>query len=274
MSAHEEMSKTTPQQFIIALVGALVPVLLALFLIAQYVLGYSSTHSSKEDPASANKVIAERIKPVGELAEGPATGGAAKVEKSGEEVFNAVCTACHTPGVAGAPKIGDKAAWAPRIAQGYDTLVKHATDGFTGKSGMMPAKGGAADLTVDEIKRVVAFMANKAGASFKAPEAKAPAAAPAAPSAAPAAASGAGKGKATFDATCVACHGAGIAGAPKAGDKTAWGPRIAQGKDTLYKHALGGFTGKSGMMPAKGGNAGLPDDDVKAAVDYMVGLAK
>ena len=269
MSAHDQMSKTTPLQFIIALVGALVPVLLALFLIAQYVLGYSGTHSSKEDPASANKAIAERIKPVGEIAEGPATGGAAKVEKSGEEIFNAVCTACHTPGAAGAPKIGDKAAWGARISQGFDTLVKHATDGFTGKSGMMPAKGGAADLTDDEIKRVVAFMANKAGASFKAPEVKAPAAAPAA-----AAAGGAGKGKTTFDATCSVCHGAGVAGAPKAGDKAAWGPRIAQGKDALYKHALAGFTGKAGMMPAKGGNIGLSDDDVKAAVDYMVGLAK
>jgi cytochrome c5 len=134
----------------------------------------------------------------------------------------------------------------------------------------MPAKGGAADLSDDEIKRAVAYMANKAGANFKAPEAKAPAAA-----GAPAAATAdAGKGKALFDATCVACHGAGIAGAPKAGDKAAWGPRIAQGKDTLYKHALGGFTGKAGMMPAKGGNAGAADADVKAAVDYMVGLAK
>lgn len=273
MSAHDEMSKTTPQQFIIALVGALVPVLLALFLIAQYVLGYTSTHSSKEDPVAANKAIVERIKPVGELAEGPATAVAAKVEKSGEEIFNAVCAACHTPGAAGAPKVGDKAAWGDRISQGFDILVKHATEGFTGKSGMMPAKGGAVDLTDDEIKRVVAFMANKSGASFKAPEVKEPAAAPAA-SAAPAAAGGNGKGKTVFDASCAACHGAGVAGAPKAGDKTAWGPRIAQGKDILYKHALGGFNGKSGMMPAKGGNIGLPDDDVKAAVDHMVGLAK
>lgn len=65
------------------------------------------------------------------------------------------------------------------------------------------------------------------------------------------------------------CHAAGVAGAPKPGDKADWGPRIAQGKDTLYKHAIEGFTGAKGMMPAKGGAANLSDADVKAAVDYM-----
>jgi len=82
------------------------------------------------------------------------------------------------------------------------------------------------------------------------------------------------KGKAVFDATCAACHMAGVAGAPKFGDKAAWAPRIAQGMDTLHQHALKGFQGKSGFMPAKGGNMSVPDDDVKAAVDYMVGAAK
>lgn len=275
MSAHGEMEKTTVGQFLVALVGSLIPVLIVVYLIAQYVVGYSSTHSSKEDPAAANKLVAERIKPIGEVGEGPAVS-AAKVEKGGEEVFNAVCTACHTPGAAGAPKIGDKAAWGARISKGFDALVKNAVEGFTGKAGMMPAKGGASDLTNDEVARAVAYMANKAGANFKAPEAKAPEAAPApaAADAAPAAAGGADKGKAIFNTTCAVCHGAGVAGAPKAGDKAAWGPRIAQGKALLYQHAIGGFTGKAGMMPAKGGNAGLSDDDVKAAVDYMVSLAK
>ena len=74
--------------------------------------------------------------------------------------------------------------------------------------------------------------------------------------------------------TCNVCHGTGIAGAPKVGDKAAWGPRIAQGPDTLYKHAMDGFTGKSGAMPPKGGNLALKDAEVKAAVDYMVSQAK
>ena len=81
-------------------------------------------------------------------------------------------------------------------------------------------------------------------------------------------------GEGVYNGACVACHGAGIAGAPKAGDKAAWSPRIAQGKPTLYEHALLGYQGKAGVMPAKGGNTALADADVKSAVDYMVALAK
>jgi len=78
-------------------------------------------------------------------------------------------------------------------------------------------------------------------------------------------------GKSTYDSICVACHGSGLPGIPQLGDGAAWAPRIEQGNDTLYKHAISGFTGSSGIpMPAKGGNPALSDDDVKAAVDYMV----
>jgi len=81
-------------------------------------------------------------------------------------------------------------------------------------------------------------------------------------------------GKSTYDKACVVCHAAGVAGAPKLGDKADWGPRIAQGNDTLYTHALKGFQGKKGVMPAKGGQVQLSDADVKAAVDYMAGQGK
>lgn len=77
-----------------------------------------------------------------------------------------------------------------------------------------------------------------------------------------------------FEQTCSVCHGQGIAGAPKAGDKAAWAPRLAEGKATLYQHALQGYQGKTGVMPAKGGRTDAPDDLVKQAVDYMVGLAQ
>jgi cytochrome c5 len=77
-------------------------------------------------------------------------------------------------------------------------------------------------------------------------------------------------GKATYDTVCTACHGAGVAGAPKFGDKAAWAPRLAQGKEGLHNSALKG----KGAMPPKGGNPGLSDDAVKAAVDYMVSAAK
>ena len=104
------------------------------------------------------------------------------------------------------------------------------------------------------------------------PAAAAPAAPPAAVAPPPAAApqktaqAGNGAGKKTFDTVCFACHATGAAGAPKFGDKAAWAPRIAQGKDTLYNAALHGLR----AMPAKGGNPSLSDADVKAAVDYMV----
>jgi cytochrome c5 len=81
-------------------------------------------------------------------------------------------------------------------------------------------------------------------------------------------------GEGVYKSACFACHGAGIAGAPKAGEKAAWAPRIAQGKPLLYDHALRGYQGKTGVMPPKGGNTALADADVKAAVDYMVSLAK
>ena len=82
------------------------------------------------------------------------------------------------------------------------------------------------------------------------------------------------KGEKVFKATCAMCHQTGAAGAPIVGNKDDWGPRIAQGMPMLYDHALKGFTGKKGMMPAKGANPSLSDDDVKAGVDYMVSKAK
>lgn len=106
-------------------------------------------------------------------------------------------------------------------------------------------------------------------------DAPAPAAAPA-PVAAPAAAPVAENtvGKSVFGKVCAMCHAVGAAGAPKPGDKADWGPRIAQGNDVLYKHALEGFTGAKGQMPARGANATLTDDEVKAAVNYMADQAR
>lgn len=102
------------------------------------------------------------------------------------------------------------------------------------------------------------------------PNAPAPAAAPVAVAAAAPAAAPADKGEATFKGVCTGCHSAGLLGAPKFGDKAAWAPRIAKGIDALYVSALKG----KNSMPAKGGNPALADDDVKAAVQYMVSAAK
>ncbi|HCE07700.1 MAG TPA: cytochrome c5 family protein [Oxalobacteraceae bacterium] len=114
-----------------------------------------------------------------------------------------------------------------------------------------------------------------ATASAPAPSAPVAAAAPAASAPAAVAAGPApsaddlAKGEKVYTATCVACHAAAVLGAPKFGDKALWAPRIAQGKDALYSHALNGFK----MMPPRGGNAALKDDEVKAGVDYMVSKA-
>ena len=193
-------------------------------------------------------------------------------------------------GLAGAPKVGDKAAWAKVVAAGDKLAFEHAINGIRA----MPPRGGNSDLTDDEVKRAVVFMANKSGANWTAPAvAAAPATAAATPAAAPAAGTGrrapqpaaapvavaaaapaaAGAkpdGKKVYDGGCVACHGAGVAGAPKFGDKAAWAPRIATGMEALYTASIKG----KGVMPPKGGNPSLSDADVKAAVDFMVAAAK
>jgi cytochrome c5 len=97
---------------------------------------------------------------------------------------------------------------------------------------------------------------------------------PAAPVETPVADAGAVNGEKVFKSTCSMCHQTGAAGAPIIGDKADWGPRIAQGTATLHDHAIKGYTGAKGMMPAKGGNASLKDEEVKAAVDYMVSKAQ
>lgn len=118
-------------------------------------------------PKANDEAANARIAPVArvELA-APAAGGAAGA-RSGEQIYKAVCGACHEAGVAGAPKLGDNAAWAPRLKQGLDGLMKSA---IAGKNGMPPR--GASDANDAELARAIVFMANKSGASFKEPAAK------------------------------------------------------------------------------------------------------
>lgn len=115
-------------------------------------------------PKSADEEATNaRIQPLAKVKLAPlAPAGAAAGSRSGEELYKAVCGACHEAGVAGAPKLGDKAAWAPRIGVGLDVLTKTAIAG----KGAMPPKGGS-DATPEELTRAVVFMANKSGANFK-----------------------------------------------------------------------------------------------------------
>ena len=281
---HSSPIKTPRQLIIVVMLAFAVPITLAA-LISQLV-----TSGEKGIHEDDSKVLA-RIQAVGNVVLAEASGP--KGMLTGEQVYGQVCKTCHEAGLAGAPKFGDKAAWSARIAQGETTMGQHAIAGFQGKAGVMPAKGGNGELTDDEVRRAVAYMANAAGATWKEPAVAAVAvaaapvsaqsiapiatavAAPVAAAATPVVAD-AGKpdGKKIFESTCTVCHGAGIAGAPKFGDKAAWAPRIGQGINVLYTHAIAGLQTKAGVMPPKGGNLALSDPDVKAAVDYMVAAAK
>jgi cytochrome c5 len=188
---------------------------------------------------------------------------ATAAERTGEQIVTAGCGNCHLTGEGGAPRVGDRAAWSKRISAGIDKVTASAIRGHGG----MPARGGFADLTDPEVKKAILYMFDAAGGKLV-PAAAAPAVA--APAAAAPAAAAEDKGKAIYSQTCVACHGQGVAGAPKFGDKATWAPRIKTGMDALYTTALKG----KGAMPPKGGNASLADADVKAAVDYMVAAAK
>jgi cytochrome c5 len=151
--------------------GILVGIAVLLYVLARIVAANTQEKHVISDPAN-QAVVAERIAPVAKVAiagqdnsalapvQETAAAPAAK-ELGGEEVFNMACLACHGAGVAGAPKMGDKAAWAPRIAKGMDTLHKHAIEGFQGDAGFMPPKGGRADLSDKSIINAVDFMIEK-----------------------------------------------------------------------------------------------------------------
>lgn len=170
------MSKQDSQFFNVfsAVLGILVAVTLVLLAFARSVGANTQVQHVRSDPDYVAGV-AERVQPFARVAIAgqdnsalviaPPTGSAdagagvlAALPEDGQGVYEAVCTACHGAGIAGAPKSGDKAAWAPRIAQGTATLYKHAIEGYTGKAGVMPAKGGRSDATDAQIQAAVDYM--------------------------------------------------------------------------------------------------------------------
>ena len=327
----------------IALIGTAVLVLVSnLFSTIE-----KNSIKGEEDNSMQLAVAQANLAPVGAVT--TVDKSIVKAARTGEAVFNAVCTSCHSAGVLGAPKVDDKAAWTPRAAQGLDGLLKSAVNG----KNSMPARGGDPTITDEELTNAIVYMTGKAGIDLKAgdkgaaapaaaapaqataapaaaapaqvtaaPAAAAPAqatAAPAAAAAAPAQATAAPAaaapaqataapaaaapaqataapaaaapaqataapaaaapaqataakidGEKVYKGTCFACHDVGVANAPKLGDKAAWSARVATGKDALYHSALNG----KNVMPAKGGNTALSDDEVKAAVDYIVGKSQ
>jgi cytochrome c5 len=191
-----------------------------------------------------------RIQPVANVKMATVASGSSTAvgNRSGEDLYKAICVACHEAGVAGSPKIGDKAAWAPRIGVGLDVLVKTAKAG----KNAMPPKGGS-DATDEELARAIVFMTNKSGASFKEPVAGGK---PAASDKNP---------EEIAKATCFKCHETGDQGAPKLSDKAAWRQRGSKGLDAVTKTVIRGH----GNMPARGGLAELTDNELKAVIAYL-----
>jgi cytochrome c5 len=162
IEAHESPIKTPGQLITVVVLSFLVPIALIVIL-TQLV-----TTGPKVDPAALNPdAVAQRLKPTASV--NLVDASAPKVLRSGEEVAKGSCVACHGTGAAGAPKIGDKGAWAARLAQGLDGLTKSAIKG----KNAMPARGGNPDTPDIEIARAIVWMTNQSGASFKEPAAPA-----------------------------------------------------------------------------------------------------
>ncbi|MDN7907668.1 c-type cytochrome [Burkholderia diffusa] len=294
---HESPVKTPGQLIAVIIASFAIPIAL-IVLFATY--ANHAFRSGAGTDALSDEQVAARIAPLAKVDVKDAN--APRTYKTGEEVYKAVCVTCHGTGAAGAPKFGNKDDWAPRISQGFDTLLKTALSG----KGAMPPRGGTNpdDVSDYEIARAIVYMANNDGANFPEPAAPAANAAPAAsgaagaagasgadasnaqaaaamaaiaaipkageqPAAAPTSADAASAGKALYTQVCQACHAAGVLGAPKFGSKEDWAPRLKDSMDTVYNYALHG----KGAMPAKGGSS-ASDADVKAAVDYMVNASK
>jgi cytochrome c551/c552 len=296
--------KTQKQLVIVVVLAFAIPIALIVSL-SQLVTGMKPPGS-----AEADSQLLSRIKPFGEVT--IADASSPKGNLSGEQVYQSVCKTCHEPGIAGAPKVGDKAAWAVPIKRGYETLVQHAVSGFQEAGKVMPPKGGNPDLADIEVQRAVVYMTNRSGANFKEPPppavtastatppaataSAAPAAAPASPSStAPAAGSSSAAGataapSATAKASgpldlaaaqammqkdgCGACH---------AVDKKIVGPAF-QDVAAKYKGDAGalakltqkvkvGGVGVWGPVPMPP-NSWVADGDIQALVTWILALKK
>jgi cytochrome c5 len=173
MAEHDQHSSfiKTPQQLIVVILLAFTVPIFGIWLLVQLV-----TSRPHADPGALEpKAVAARLQPLGKVEVGapPAAPGA----RSGDEIVKTVCAACHVPGVQGAPKIGDKADWAARTKGGLKPLLASALAGIKVKGvEVMPPKGGATDLTDDEVARAIVSMVNQSGGSMKEPAPAKPAA--------------------------------------------------------------------------------------------------
>ena len=256
---HESFIKTPQQLIVVILLAFLVPIF-GIIMLVQLVL----SRPGADPQAMTPEAVSARLQPVARLEIGGA-GGAAGTRSAADIVKN-TCSACHQTGAANAPKLGDSAAWAPRIKTGVNALVQSVIKG----KGAMPPKAGDASLTDAEIHNAVVLIANQAGAKFKEKPAAAPAQQQAAASQTQTKPGAAADGKAVYDKVCFACHAQSVAGSPKIGDKAAWAPRIQTGMNSLMQSVIKG----KGAMPPKAGNPSLSDDEIRAAIEFMTWQSK
>jgi len=280
---HSSFIKTPKQLVIVVVLAFAIPIAL-IVLVSQLVTGVRSPGRDAETG------VLNRIKPVGEVTIAEAT--APQAGMTGEQVYQDVCKTCHEAGLVGAPKLGDKTAWAPRIKRGINALYASAIDG----KNQMPPKGGNRNLADIDVQRGVVYMANRSGGNFSEPSAaqtpivataSSPAAAVAATApvaaAAPQPAAGARPG-APLDLKagealmqkdgCAACHGI---------DKKIVGPAYvdvaakykgdAGAQAKLTQKIKAGGAGVWGQIPMPP-NPQVPDDDIKALVSWILALKK
>lgn len=301
---NQSLIKTPKQLIVVVALAIIVPVIIIMML-----AGYAATGtvSGAGSDALTTQSIDARIAPVAgfELV----NANAPRELLTGDAVYKQVCAACHGAGVAGAPKFGDKAAWGPLAGKGVEALLASAINGkgaMPPKGGASqlsdfeihravvymaneggasfpepeaPAEEGGDAAAPADAKPAAPAPAQAAAPTTLAPSQPAPAQAAdasaganapagAAPAATAAAAPSAADtvGKKLYESACFACHGTGVAGAPKLGDKAAWAPYIATGMDTMLQVAIKG----KGAMPPRGTAMNASDEDLRAAIEYMV----
>ena len=200
----------------------------------------SAKHGALMHAAIATALVLAGVSPAAFAAYG---------DRSGKVVVETVCATCHATGANGAPRIGDRAAWSARAARGLTGLTQSALNGIR----KMPAHGGSPGLTDVEIERAITYMVNASGGQWSEPISRAALPAERA-------------GDEVVRTYCVACHEAGLGGAPRIGDRAAWIPRMKQGLDPLTRSAINGHGG----MPPRGGVASLTDKELRGAIAYML----
>lgn len=178
----------------------------------------------------------------------PASAKDLAAVRTGQQVVKAQCVKCHETGVKGAPRIGDREAWIPRLKRGLDQAVRAAISGHGG----MPPRGDKADLTDGEVSNAILYMYN-------------PSAAPRIEPAGAKQMPGTLNGEQVVKAQCYKCHQDGLHGAPRIGDRDAWLPRLKQGMEHAVRNAIRGHGG----MPPRGDKADLTDTEIRSAILYM-----